>query len=298
MRPLTVSAILATALLGSSAHADGDGLTDVLGPREIAVGEGLRGGATGESAVGLNPSGLPLTHELVFEGGYGYRGADAASLVGVSACDSTNALPGCFFYNYASTNPDSDGMSLHSAAHVGGLAVAYPITPRVFLGTTAKYFHYSTDLMGQSNSSGFTNDVGLTVRMTDIISLGAAGYNILGATSDDFPRAFGTGLVIKPLPVLRLGFDSRWKFDGSGGTRYGGGAEFILASGQMAFPIRAGALRDTALQDTYLSGGLGVATVSFSVDVAARFAVSGPKDTEIIASLRFFGPRMPAPGVN
>ena len=94
MRLAMSSVILATALLGS-AHADGDALEDMLGPREIALGEALRGAATGGSAIGLNPAGIPLTRELVFEGGYGYRFSDQASLIGVSACDSTAGAPGC-----------------------------------------------------------------------------------------------------------------------------------------------------------------------------------------------------------
>ncbi|MEJ7603905.1 MAG: hypothetical protein WKG01_38850, partial [Kofleriaceae bacterium] len=68
---------LGTILLGN-AQADSGGLDDHLGPREIAVGEAMRGGATGASAIGLNPAGLPLNRELVFEGGYGYRASDSA----------------------------------------------------------------------------------------------------------------------------------------------------------------------------------------------------------------------------
>ena len=78
MRLVSASALLATALLGS-AHAEGDALVDLLGPREIAVGEAMRGGATGASAIGMNPAGISLNRELVFEGGYGYRAADGAS---------------------------------------------------------------------------------------------------------------------------------------------------------------------------------------------------------------------------
>src|SRR5262245_12463193 len=93
-----VVAVVAGAPLATrSAHADSDGMLDALGPREIALGDATRGGATGASARS-NPAGLPLTSELVFEGGYGYRGIDSTSVVSVSACDSTNAAPGCFYY--------------------------------------------------------------------------------------------------------------------------------------------------------------------------------------------------------
>src|SRR6187551_788766 len=117
MRLVRGSLIVITSLIGT-AHADGDSLVDSLGPREVAVGEAMRGGATGASAIGMNPAGLPLTHELVFEGGFGYRAADSASLVGVSACDSTVAAPGCFYYSYAGSDPElSGGVTMHRRTH-------------------------------------------------------------------------------------------------------------------------------------------------------------------------------------
>src|SRR4029078_2609289 len=105
MRRLRGSLIVIASLIGT-AHADGDSLVDSLGPREVAGGEALRGSATGATAIGMNPAGLPLNRELVFEGGYGYRLSDSASLLGVSACDSTSAMPGCFYYQYSRSSAE------------------------------------------------------------------------------------------------------------------------------------------------------------------------------------------------
>ena len=300
MRLAIASAVvLGTALIGS-AHADGDGLTDSLGPREIALGEALRGGATGESAAILNPAGLPLSRDFVFEGGYGYRGSDSASLVALSACDTTAAIPGCFYYDYAGANPDLGGVSGHTSAQVGGAALAYPLTPRLFLGTSVKYFHFDSDVMGQPSSSGFNMDAGAMLRLTDIVNVGAAGYNLWGTSSVDFPRAAGGGVYTHPIPNLGLSFDSRWKLDGSSAARYGGGAELFLRSGngQTGFPIRAGILHDSdpMVAATYVSGGLGIASLKYAIDVGARHAISGAQhETLVIASMRFYGPRLPPP---
>ena len=57
MRLARALVLVGFALLGT-AHADGDALVDMLGPREIAVGEAMRGGATGASAISMNPAGL------------------------------------------------------------------------------------------------------------------------------------------------------------------------------------------------------------------------------------------------
>ena len=299
MRRVSACVVLATALVGT-AHADGDSLTDLLGPREIALGDAMRGGATGASAIALNPAGLPLSRDVVFEGGYGYRLSDDASLIGVSACDSTAAYPGCFYYDYAGTNPELGGMTSHTHTHVAGTALAYPILPRIFIGVGAKYYHFDSGVSGMPSASGFAVDLGTTIRLTDVINVGVAGYNLEGDDNVEFPRAVGGGILARPIPMLALTFDSRWRLDGATGARFGGGAELFIRTnnGQTGIPIRAGALHDNSLGATYISGGLGIAGMKYGIDVAARRAVSGLDETMFIASMRFYGPRERAPVVD
>jgi hypothetical protein len=155
--------------------------------------------------------------------------------------------------------------------------------------------------MDEPKASGFNWDVGMTIRISDLVNLGVAGYNLWGADSPEFPRAVGGGVLARPMPSLAISFDTRWKLDGDDhSARYGGGAELFLrpSGGQSGFPIRAGALRDNGLDATYLSGGLGYATMKLAIDVAGRFAVSGAKDTMFIASMRFYGPRLRAPAID
>lgn len=288
---LRVSFVLVCLLLGS-AHAEGDSLVDILGPREIAVGEALRGRATGSSAIGLNPAGLSLNSELVFEGGYGYRPVDRASLVHVSACDSTG-VPGCFYYNYAGSSPNIDGTGMHRSTHIAGTSIAYPITSRIALGSSVKYFHHSTDVMGESKASGLNFDLGAALRVNSNVTLGFAGYNLWGTESPQWGRAAGGGIVAQPISMLALSFDARWRLaDGDRSARYGGGAELFLQSsnGQQGYPIRIGILRDNGIGATYMSGGLGFAGMKLSVDIAARRAVSGGEETMFIASMRFYPP--------
>jgi hypothetical protein len=292
MRFVRCSLIVVLSLIGT-AHADGDALVDTLGPREVAVGEALRASATGATAIGMNPAGLPLNRELVFEGGYGYRMSDEASILGVSACDSTNVAPGCFYYSYATTD-------MHRT-HVAGMSIAYPITPRVMLGSSLKYFNFKSEVMTEPKASGLTNDLGMTLRLTELVNLGVAGYNLLGADSTEFNRAVGGGVMARPIPTLSVSFDARWKLEDNDHTaRYGGGAELFLrtGNGQTGFPIRAGVLRDNGLDATFASAGGGIATMKFAVDVAARFAVSGAEATTFIASMRFYGPRLAAPSAD
>jgi hypothetical protein len=303
MRLLVSGALCSLAVggvLAGAAHAEPDSLDNLLGPREIAVGEAMRGGATGSTGIGLNPGGLSLNRELVFEGGYGYRAADSASLIGVSACDSTNALPGCFFYDYAGSNPELDDMSLHRTTHVGGVSLSRTIVPRILLGTTTKYFRTTfKDDMGETRTSGTAFDAGLIIRLTDVINVGLSMQNLYSTTtSPEFPRAAGGGFYARPIPSLALSFDARWKLEGvDQAARYGGGAELFVRGGQAGYPIRLGALHDNNLDATYLSAGLGYTSMAWGIDVGGRREVQGGDETIIIASMRFFGPRLPAPGV-
>jgi hypothetical protein len=303
MRTLVLGVLTVAGLLGR-ARAEGDSQndsqTDLLGPREVAVGEAMRGGATGASAIGLNPAGLPLNRELVFEGGYGYRGSDSASLVGVSACDSTNALPGCFFYDYAGASPEVSGVSGRRSTHVAGLALSRLVVPRVLIGATAKYYSFKSDVMGESAASGFAFDLGATVRVTELVNVGVAAQDLWASEATPrFPRAIGAGVHARPIPILALGFDMRWKLDGDDrSARFGGGAELFLRSGSsLGFPIRVGGLRDRGAEATYLSAGLGLAATRWGLDLAARRQVAGGSETMVMASMRFYGPRMASPAL-
>lgn len=301
MRSLVLGGTAVLVITGGTAGARADGLEDVLGPREIAVGEAVRGGATGIAGADLNPSGLALNRELVFEGGYGYRGVDSASLIGVSACDSTNAVPGCFFYDYAGASPDLGGMSLHRTTHLGGLALSRMIVPRVLIGATAKYYHFDSDMPGEAAASGYAFDLGATLRLTEQISAGIAAQNLWASeTTAQFPRTVGGGVYAHLASMLAVSFDTRWKLDGNDhSARFGGGGELFLrdASGQSGFPIRAGVLHDNAGDATFLSAGLGYTSINWGIDVAGRREVKGGDETLVLASMRFFGPRMPAPTV-
>jgi hypothetical protein len=294
-----VSALIVLGTLAGTARADlphlGDALSDLIDPRSMAMGEAGRGMATGEASVGLNPSGVAFNHEFAIEADYGYRASDGASLVNASACDSTNAVPGCFYYHYTGASPDSTGAESHSGLHVFGTTLSYPITPNVAFGTGLKYYHFDTDDLGETASSGFALDAGATAHFGSMLSIGATGYNLIGP-SLEMPRALGGGVYVKPISMLTLAFDSRWLiYQGDHSARYGGGANLMLAgsSGQIGFPISVGVLHDDENNNdltpvTYLSGGLGLTTMGYGIDVTARFAVDGPSDTEILASLRLW----------
>ncbi len=291
----TFAAVVVVGAAGT-ARADADSLVDHIGAKELGTGEAMRAGAVGALATRLNPAGLSLTNELVFDGGYGYRASDHASLVSLSACDSTNAIPGCFYYTYTG----SEGMDGTGAmvAHTGGITLSKAINPRVILGAGAKYYDVEVD--GMDQGSGLNWDVGATVKLSDMLNVAAVGYNLWGEESAQFPRAVAGGLMLHPYPAVTASFDAVFTLDADADTktgRYGGGLEYFASgkNGQLGYPLRAGFIHDVALDGTYVTGGLGFATLKMGVDVGARLGVRGSDDFGVIASLRVFGPRKPTP---
>ena len=290
------TAVLATT--ASPALADADSLVDHLGPAETGVGEARRAGAFGALSTRLNPAGLPLTSELVFDGGFGYRPRDGANLVSLAACDSTNAMPGCFYYTYVGAD-ELDGMETPRHAHTGGITLSRAINTRVSLGAGVKYFDVEVD--GMDAGHGVNWDVGTTVRVTETANLALVGYNLWGADSEQFPRAVGAGALFRPTTPLSLSFDAVWNLDRDEGAktgRYGGGIEYFATArrGQQGYPLRIGAIHDVVEGEgggSHVTGGLGFANMKFGIDVAARRQVSGGKELLVIAAIRLYGPRQP-----
>lgn len=291
------SIALATALLSLATPARADAPTDSLGPREIALGDSTRADARGAASMILNPAGLALTRELVFEGAYGYGGGSLTSHdITVSGCDSTVPFPGCLYYRYHRASPDQGVDALRLRVHEVGSTVARAFGSRVYAGITATYFDYET---GDEDDSGFVVDAGLLVRLLDNVSIAAVGHHLVGGNQARHPRSVGAGVAVRPLPALVITADGLWSLEAEGSTgRYGGGIEYSLGSSdqQTSYPLRVGTLRDVAVDATYMSGGLGIMTANLALDVGARKQLGGD-DLAIVASLRIFGPRL-IPGTN
>jgi hypothetical protein len=87
-------------------------------------------------------------------------------------------MPGCFFYDYAGSNPAPGDMTVHRTTHVGGLALSRMIVPRILIGATAKYYHFTSSMPGETDASGTAFDLGATVRVTDLINVGVSAQNL------------------------------------------------------------------------------------------------------------------------
>jgi hypothetical protein len=293
---LSVSLALAAITFGAaarSARADADSLVDNLGPSEVGVGEAKRAGAIGALATRLNPAGLPLSTELVFDGGYGYRPGDSASIFEIAACDSTNAMPGCFYYSYVGFDEMDDS---RTRAHAGGFTLSRPLGTRLIFGSGMKYFDVEQD--GMDAGHGVNWDIGTTLRLTDTMNVAVVGYNLWGADSVQYPRAVAAGAMLRPISQLAASFDAVWNLDAPDGEstgRYGGGLEYFLLTkgGMQGYPIRAGAVHDVSDSSTHVTAGLGFANMKMGFDIAGRREIGGEEELLITGAIRVYGPRQP-----
>jgi hypothetical protein len=258
----------------------------------------MRADARGALATTLNPAGLGLSRQLVFEGSYGYRPGDSASVVSASACDSTVPIPGCFYYHYLTADPTVEGAEFDRRVHDFGIAAARAITSRLLLGINARYFDYNSNLAGEEDASGFSGDAGAILRATETIHIAAVGYNLVARDSAQYPLGIGAGIMVRPVAPLALGLDAVWNLeveDDRGTGRYGLGAEYFLQSAdlQSGYPLRAGAVHDREFEGTYLTAGVGFVSPKVAIDLGARKQVAGGDELMIQGGLRLFGPTLP-----
>lgn len=297
MKPIAIilGTVAAMALVPGT-RASADALTDYLGPRELATGESMRADAQGAMAITLNPAGLALGRDLVFEGTYGHRFEDSANTFTVSGCDSTVPVAGCFYYRYLRATPEAAGVEQSLRVHEGGGTLARSFGQLIFVGLNIKYFDYETE--AGLDDSGFALDAGAIVQPAPILRIAAVGYNLAGAKAPLYPRAMAGGVALRPLPPLVLAFDAVWNLDteeDSSTGRYGGGIEYFLSlsEGQIGVPIRLGAVHDVGLESTYITAGAGIMSAKLALDLGMRKQIGGD-ELVFQAGLRVFGPRQVA----
>tara|TARA_R110002096_G_scaffold44524_9_gene119872 strand:- start:25708 stop:26607 length:900 start_codon:yes stop_codon:yes gene_type:complete len=282
--------------LSTATRANADSLTDNLGPRAVALGDSLRAESVGTQSTVLNPAGLALNQQLVFEGSFGYRDSDKANIGSVAACDSTTPVAGCFYYHYLNSKPNLGEMDVTRRVHEAGVTAARALSKQILIGTNTRFFDLNSNANGEEDQRGYSIDMGLIFAPSTGVRIAGVGYNLIGTDSPQYPRGVGTGVVLRPGGgSLGLSLDALWNLDRADGEdtgRYGGGLEYLLAPTPIAaYPIRVGGVYDDLTDAGYASAGIGYSTPKMGIDIGGRKQLSGDGDEYIIqAGLRIVGP--------
>jgi hypothetical protein len=289
----TLSCAVAIALASPARAAD----PRMPGTRALGMGGALRGAATGDSALTLNPSGMSLMRAYVIEGAYGHDSAGNASsnLGRLSIVDSTSGfnLAGGVYYQYLA---EDLGGGIDRSGHEGGVALSMPLGEHVFIGGLVKYLRLHTDGVA-ALKKGFTFDAGLTLKPVGAVTIGIVGQNLADVHSDRFPRTVGGGLTVGATSDFLLTFDALYDFTtkrdlGLQGKVWSfmGGAEYLFAK---SFALRAGGGRRGVTRNGYIAAGASYIAQIGAVDFGFQQDLGGSaKETFIGASARLF---LPAP---
>lgn len=293
--PATLSCAAAIALTFPARAA----APPVPGTRAMGLGGALRGAATGDSALTLNPSGMSLMRAYVIEAAYqhdGYTGGAGSNLGRASIVDSTSAfnVAGGIYYQYLT---EDLGGGFDRSGHEGGVALSLPLGEHLFIGGSVKYLRLKTSGPAPATAKGFTFDAGLTLKPVGAVTIGVVGQNLADLHTSRAPRTVGGGITVGATADFLLCFDAVYDFTskrdtGSTGKvwHFMGGAEYLFAK---RFALRAGGGRRGLGEAGYLAAGASYIAQIGAVDFGFQQDLGGAaKETLIGVSARLF---LPAP---
>jgi hypothetical protein len=256
-------------------------VTDLVGARGLSL-SGYLAMPQSNDGIFVNPAGLAARHRYSLEGNYllDRVGADTdGQWMSASVVDSqSTGVTGGFAYTRLSKGP-FPGWTAH-------LALAAPLTESFFVGVTGKYV--SLDGPGEQVRT-ISGDVGAFWQVMPLVTIAAAGYNLLpaGHRSQLFPGVAG-GIGLGSDRGFQLSADYRANFVTPKKTenRMAVGAEFLLAD---MFPIRAGVLQDDRLGGKFWSAGAGIVTSNgVALDLGYRQQFDRSDHRTLAVTIKFF----------
>jgi len=266
------------------------GLTDLVGPRALALG-GATGLVSANDGIFTNPAVTAARKRYSLETLFAVDrrgGSNAGKYAGGSVVDALSAPVAASF---AWLHP-LDGFQSGNL-FMGGLAGQ--VGDKLYLGAQGRYLALrETAPDGTSRKlSVVTADAGLFWEVGELISVGLAGFNLVPTGHElSAPRSLAAGLAVGSDTSVKLTADWRADFDrvtDAGGkarttNRYGVGAEVFLGN---MIPLRAGWLRDETLDTSWWSAGVGLVTAGgVALDLGYRQSLKESDARVIAASFR------------
>ena len=255
------------------------------GARSLAMGGALRAAAVSTPSLYLNPAALASGQLYHVETAYQYDAASTGHLANAAIVDSTNAIAAGLGALYHVSDVDD----LDRTAYDLRLGLAVPFARTFSLGGTIKYLHLSQEGNDgeQTLLDDFTVDAGALLRLGDLLSIGASGYNLTNLDTPEAPLKVGFGAAVSLLGVAVIDGDVVLDLTTYEQTeaRYALGAEYFAAN---RYPLRIGYAYDAGADAQFLSGGLGYVDQRFAADASLRQQVTNGSSTTLTVALRFF----------
>jgi hypothetical protein len=286
-RSLCATLLLAAGAADAAEPPLPGGIPDLAGPRALALSASV-GVAAGNEGIFVNPAAIGVRRRYTVEGGImvDRRGAETASrLYGASVVDSISS-PAAVGISYLRAD---EGLYTGNVWHG---AIAGPIAEGFHLGVSAKYLSVDPGdaaPVGARSSDAVTMDAGIFWQVASLVSVGAAGYNLVSIANEAIaPMGAGVGVGIGSDQSFQITADWRADFDRAGETtnRYAAGVEVLLGR---LIPIRAGWMKDETLDGQWWSAGAGlISQGGVALDVGYRQSLDTPSARTIAATLKMF----------
>lgn len=281
-------------------------------PRAAALGGALRALGNGTSAIFVNPSALVETRVYHLQALTQWSpDADRLVLGGVVADSVTGRLAGALSAVGGWVDMGKGG--LRRSYLDARVALAYPLTDRVFFGLTGRYAKItqegtrSSGGLGDSLFSGglkdqgdvdaagsmgrhafvntFTFDAALTVKPVDSLYIAVVGQNLSYPDHGLLPTTVGGGVGLGTRD-FSIEVDGLVDFNSYSDATYRlmVGGEYLAAD---HFPLRAGYRFDQGAGQHALSLGVAYVGTQFAIEGTVRRALSSDGPTTIVFGLAY-----------
>ena len=273
--------LLLALCLSTTIHAQSDteDLRDIHSARSYGMGGAYRALGLGTEAVLGNPASIALfkMYRMELHGSWDAEGKD--TLGGLSVMDAkTSNLAAGLDYHLLSLRSGAG----RTTAHFTTLALAFPLTQGVLLGSSV---HYLRAKGGPFDANATTVNAGLLLRFNEAFTAGFSGHNLIDTKNPELTRYYSAHVGFLA-GLLVLGADVRADFE----TReesvftYALGLEYILGQ---SVPVRIGYSYDGFNAASQLGLGLGFMTQEGGgIDIGYRHDFGGEKGRVLALTIK------------
>ncbi len=258
----------------------------------LAMGAGVRAGATAVSALAYNTSNMaaiPTYHVEAFSQIVPGSKSNGGTYwtIGSSITDSTTAkklaMGTSFRGVFSGEGRRYSGWDWRSGIGVQAI-------PQLGLGIGFRWGRLSSEwsdgVRVGPNFDGITLDASITITPIPWLKVSGLGYNLIKTYSVLAPQMAGGSVSLAPVEAFTIGGDLLVDFTSFQRNEIIAGAGMSYVAGEMV-PLRFGYRRDNGRNLNQITAGVGYAKGKIAFEGALRQDVGGRKETYLLFMFRF-----------
>jgi hypothetical protein len=274
--------------------------------RALALAGAMRAAGNATTAPFMNPANMTLSRVYHIEALATVVPEFGRQVYGGVIVDSiTNRLAGGIAVTGGFLDLGDAATSLDRSWIDVRLALAYPIADVFNIGIGGRYLKVTQDglgPLGDSKASGGlkdpegdgrlslmnlpTFDAGVSVKIADLLVIGASGQNLTYPNNGMMPTTFGGGIAVATRDFT-IEADGNADFNSyeNPTARVMAGGEYLLLD---HVPLRLGYRYDQGADSHALSGGVGYIAREFMIEASVRRTLVGPEATTMVFQVGYF----------